>query len=335
MVTIREISVACNLSVSAVSKAINGYPDISEKKRKLILETAQRMGYVPNAAARALKTNRTFNLGVLLQDAANTGLLHRHFARVLESFRKRVESAGFDITLIGRQVGPEGYSYLDHCRYRDVDGVFIACVDFETPEIFDLAESKVPVVTLDRPFPGCSNVVSDNEGGMIQSVKHAASLGHERIAYIYGTPSYVTQCRRQGYRMGLEAAGIPLRPEYEVQGCYRDIEACGVVTRQLLALDEPPTAIIMTDDLSAWGGIAAIRDAGLRVPEDISVIGYDGEDFYGNMEKLTSINQNAEILGCRAAESLLRRIEDEAAVTDQVELVPIQLVLGETAARRI
>ena len=118
MVSMKEIAKQCNVSVATVSKALNGYSDIGEETKNYILRTASEMGYLPNSSARALKTKRTFNLGVLFVDEARSGLTHDYFNRVLESFKSTAEAKGYDITFTSGNVSGKRMTYLEHCRYR-------------------------------------------------------------------------------------------------------------------------------------------------------------------------------------------------------------------------
>lgn len=129
-ITIKDVAARCGLSVSTVSKAFNHYCDISEHTREMVQRTAREMGYFPNAIARALKANRSYNLGVLFVDGSETGLTHDFFAAVLEGFKAEAERCGYDMTFINHHIGRTAMSYLEHCRYRNVDGICLACVDF-------------------------------------------------------------------------------------------------------------------------------------------------------------------------------------------------------------
>ena len=135
MVSMKDISETCGVSIATVSKALNGRTDISTSTKERVLEVAKKMGYVPNSSARALKTNRTYNIGVLFADEARSGLTHSYFSPVLDSFRQGVEEKGYDITFLGRHVGKSELSYSEHSKYRGVDGVIVACVDFEAEEV--------------------------------------------------------------------------------------------------------------------------------------------------------------------------------------------------------
>ena len=132
-VTIKDVSAKCGLSISTVSKAFNNYADISLETRELVQRTAREIGYYPNAIARTLKTNRSYNLGVLFQEKRGTGLTHSFFASVLDAFKSAGEKRGYDITFINHHIGWTGMTYLEHCRYRNVDGVCVVCADFYAP----------------------------------------------------------------------------------------------------------------------------------------------------------------------------------------------------------
>ena len=137
MVSMKDIAKACGVSVATVSKALSGQPDIGEQTRELICKTADSLGYMTNSAARALKTNRTYNIGVLFVDERRSGLAHEYFSAVLESLKVEAEANGYDITFINRNVGKKATTYLQHCQYRGVDGVVIACVDFNDPQVLE------------------------------------------------------------------------------------------------------------------------------------------------------------------------------------------------------
>ena len=140
-VSLKDIAVACGVSIATVSKALNNHSDIGQETKEHIRAVADKLGYHPNAAAQALKTNRTNNIGVLFVDEANSGLTHDYFNHVLNSFKKTAEENGFDITFInGGKARINNMSYLSHAIYRGFDGVVIACVDFSDPEVEELVK---------------------------------------------------------------------------------------------------------------------------------------------------------------------------------------------------
>ena len=178
MASLKDIARELGVSTATVSKALNDLPDISEETKQLVKEKAKEMGYFPNLAARALKTHRSYNIGVLCVDDKNSALTHPFFSRVLESLKSEAEALGYDITFIGQRLGKENMSYVEHCRYRGVDGVVVACVDFSKPEVIELISSGLPVVTIDHIFSNAASVVSDNAEGITELME---------IYYFHGT----------------------------------------------------------------------------------------------------------------------------------------------------
>lgn len=334
MVSLKDVAKQCGVSVASVSKALNHMPGVGANTARYIRDTARAMGYLPNAAAKALKTNRSFNIGVLLEDDDRHGLLHHFFVSVLEGFKHKMEDQGYDLMLMNRTVGKRRISYLDHCRHSNLDGVFVACIDFEDRELVELAGAGVPLVSIDHTYPGHPSVFSDNIDGMYQAVRYANSLGHSKIAYISGARAGVTSKRLEGYQKALEELGIPFRPEYHIYGRYRDIPRTHQATLQLLALEDPPSCILMPDDYASHGGQMALREAGLSIPQDISIMGFDGLDYFTFIHpRLSTVAQDASAIGEQAAALLLSEIENKGSgIPGKSIKMPVTLIPGETVA---
>ena len=310
MVSMKDIAKQCHVSVASVSKALNGYSDIGEETRNLIITTAHEMGYLPNSSARALKTKKSYNLGVLFVDAAMNGLTHEYFNHVLESFKYRAEEKGYDITFIAGNTAGQKMSFYERCRYRGVDGVLVACFKYYEEDIQDLIRSELPVVTIDHTFEGKIAVVSNNVQGMEELVSYIYSMGHKKIAYIHGDDTPVTRNRLSGFYRTTQRYGLEIPDEYVKAASYRDLEVAAKATGELLDLPNPPTCIMYSDDYAAVGGMNEIRERGLRIPEDISITGYDGIDLVRMMEpKLTTLCQDTRKIGRMAAEKLISLIE--------------------------
>ena len=309
-VTIKDVSAKCGLSISTVSKAFNNYADISLETRELVQRTAREIGYYPNAIARTLKTNRSYNLGVLFQEKRGTGLTHSFFASVLDAFKSAGEKRGYDITFINHNISGKSMSYLEHCHYRGVDGVVIACVNFYDPQVVELVNGDVPVVTIDHVFNNRMAILSDNVVGTKALVQQAWACGHRRIAFIHGEKTSVTENRIAGFYQACEELGLEIPEEYVRDGVYHDVERCAEEPRALLALPQRPTCIIFPDDFSALGGYNALAEAGLSIPDDISVMGYDGIYLSRVVNpSLVTYQQNTAALGRTAAEKLIELIE--------------------------
>ena len=330
-VTIKDVAARCGLSISTVSKAFNNYADISAETREAVQRAAKEIGYYPNAIARTLKTNRSYNLGVLFQEEQGSGLTHSFFASVLQAFKSEAERSGYDITFINHNIGWNGMTYLEHCRYRNVDGVCVVCASFYSPEVIALVDSDIPVVTVDHAFANRSCVLSENMEGMKQLVEYAASHGHKRIAYVHGQKASVTESRITGYYRALTELGLEIYPEYLVQSVYDSPEAAAQAVKRLMALPVPPTCIMLPDDHCALGALDAARELGLRVPEDLSVAGYDESRIAAlTRPRLTTVSQDTERMGRQAAKYLIDRIENPRTAVSETGMIPTRLVKGES-----
>ena len=327
MVSMKDIARRCGVSVATVSKALNGQPDIGEETRKRVCDVAKELGYLTNSAARALKTNRTYNLGVLFLDERRSGLGHEYFSSMLESFKKEAEAHGYDITFINHNAGGRPTSYLQHCRYRGVDGVVIACIDFTGDKVRELVDSTIPLVTIDHIFEGRACVLSDNANGVEALVRHVYEKGHRKIAYLHGEGTNVTKNRLAGFYRACEELGIDV-PEGYVRECvYHDPDRCARETRALLELPERPSCILFPDDFSYIGGMNALKEAGLRIPEDISAVGYDGLHL-ARVMNLTTYSQNVQDIGRIAAQKLIQLIEHPKTAAPDCTPVPGELLEG-------
>ena len=334
MVSIKDIAKACDVSVATVSKALSGQQDIGEETRKRIARKAEELGYMANASARALKTNRTYNIGVLFVDPMHGGLAHEFFSGVLDGIREEAEKNGYDITFINSSVGKRPSTYLQHCLYRGVDGVVIATADFADPMVLELVNSDLPVVPIDHMFNDHASVISDNLRGMDALVRYVVSMGHRDLALIHGEKTTVTMARLTGFYRACEELGIRVREDMVRESKFHDPEGCARITKEILSLPERPTCIFFPDDYSCIGGYNAIREAGLRVPEDISAVGYDGIPLSRILSTvLTTWRQDSGGLGRTAAARLIEQIEHpKTAILDR-EIISGKLQEGASVLR--
>lgn len=330
MVSMKDIADRCKVSVPTVSKALNNHSDIGEETRTKIKQVAEEMGYYPNAAARALKTRRSYNIGILLQDEAHSGLTHEYFSEVLDGLKVEAEQKGYDITFINSHNNT--MTYYEHCKYRNLDGAVIACADFEDPEVIKLVNKSLPTVTIDYIFNNCTSVSSDNVKGMRELVLYILDKGHTRIAFIHGeSKSEVTKARVASFYRTLAEHGVEIPDEYVRASEYLNATKAENITKELLALKEPPTCIIYSDDLSYSGGYNAVRGMGMSVPEDVSMAGYDGIKLAQIFNpKLTTVKQNSKEIGKLAAQQLIAAIENPKITFVQRITVEGELLPGET-----
>ena len=331
MASMKDIALRCGVSMSTVSKALNGREDVGAATKEQILTVAKELGYTANSAARALKTNRTYSIGIVFTDLSNSGFMHEFFASTLNSFRMEAERRGYDITFISENMGPANTGYLQHALARGLDGVAIICADFFDPMIQELVRSSLPMISLDHAFNNRAAILSDNMRGMESLVRYVYGKGHRRIAYIHGNPTAVTENRLMGFYRACEALGLKIPNEYIEECEYHEPVSCYAATKRLLALPKRPTCILFSDDYSYIGGINAVYEEGLRVPEDISIVGYDGIHMAKMVSpKLTTWQQNTAELGRLAAERLIDTIEHPHTTPPKHIVVQGRLLEGET-----
>ncbi|MBQ6469233.1 MAG: LacI family DNA-binding transcriptional regulator [Lachnospiraceae bacterium] len=331
MASLKDIALHCDVSVATVSKALNGQAGIGDSTRKKVLAAASELGYTANSAARALKTNRTYNLGIVFVDLQNSGFMHEYFASMLNSFRIESERCGYDLCFINSNVAHMNRSYLQHALYRGVDGVAIICADYLDPLVQELALSELPVVTLDHVFNNRTAVLSDNANGMMSLVRYVYGKGHRKIAYIHGNRTAVTENRLAGFFKACEELGLSVPDEYIRECEYHEPGSCYRETKKILSLKNRPECIFFSDDYAYIGGLNAITEAGLRIPEDISVVGYDGIHMAKVMNpRLTTWEQNTADLGKIAARKLIERIEHPRTALAEHIVVEGRLLEGGT-----
>lgn len=332
MVSLKTIAERCGVSTATVSKALNDHKDISEATRKRVRQVADELGYFPNAAARALKTNRSYNIGVLFEEEAGRGLTHEYFSGVLNGLKKQAEKLGYDITFINTCFENRKMSYYDHCRYRNFEGVAIVCADFNEPDVVELMNSELPVVTIDYVHHNCTAVTSNNIQGIEELVKYIYSQGHRKIAYIHGQEgSTVTRERLASFYRAVDELGLELPENYIRTANYLEIQGAAEQTKELLNLPNPPSCIIYPDDTSLIGGRNVIIKRGMKIPQDISVAGYDGIMMSQLLyPKLTTISQNTELIGEEAAKRLIGTIEKPKTTLVERVVIEGSLIPGQS-----
>lgn len=335
MVSLKDIAKECGVSTATVSKALNGQHDIGEETKARVRETAERMGYFPNAAARALKTNRSYNVGVLFQEEAGSGLTHEYFSGVLNGIKVQAEKMGYDVTFINNSYGVKKTSFFEHCRYRNFEGVAIVCADYNDPDVLELMNSDLPVVTIDYVHHNCTAVSSNNIQGMEDLVKYIYQQGHRKIAYIHGQEnSYVTKDRLASFYRTMDELGLEVPDEYIRTADYLETKEAARQTREILNLPDVPTCIIYPDDTALIGGRNVIIEMGLRIPRDISVAGYDGTRISQLLHpKLTTIRQNTELIGSEAAKRLIGTIEKPRTTLVERVVIEGSLVPGQSVGK--
>ena len=328
MITLKDIASACGVSVATVSRALNGSGDISPAQTDRIRRTARQMGYLPNAAARALKTNRSFMLGILYEDRMD----HEYFSLVIEALRAYAEERGFDLTFLSRTTRDGSMDYPEHAARRNLDGVVLVSCRWQEPSVQRLLTGTLPCVAIDYAQDGCDTVVNDNFGSMKRLVGEAAARGYRSIAFIHGETDYVTENRLNGFRAGLRDAGLPEKDAYIRPARFRSAEDSWREAQALMALPEPPDCVFFPDDFSLMGVMDALRRQNVRLLDRFAAVGYDGirpsAYFY---PRIFTYRQDTDAIGRLAVEKLLSRIlRPEEEYTAGTAVVPGEIVPGDT-----
>ena len=322
--TIHDVASRAGTSKSLVSLALSGSPKVSAKSRARIEQAAAELGYRPNAAARSLSVRRSRTIGVLILDLHNPV-----FAEILDGVQTEVRQHGFSTMLVTGGENPTlEQAEIETLREFQVEGLILISHRLPTGVLRSIA-ADVPTVVVTRDdivAPGMDTVSNDDVAGARLAIDHLVGLGHARIVYLSGGDNPVSHLRATGYSAAMTAHGLAELIQIVPGGLtdatgYRAAEA---------ALELNPTALFVANDIAAFGAIAAIENAHLRVPEDISVIGYDGIRI-GGMRRvnLTTIAQPLAELGRRAAQHMLRRITDRD-LPAQHEHVSASLVIRGT-----
>lgn len=333
MVTIKDISKRSGYSVTTVSKALNNYPDISDATKKHILQLCEEMGYVPNLSARSLVSKKSYTIGIVFEEITGVGLQHPLFSKILESFKSRVEAQGYDIMFLSKNMGLQHGGYLEHSRRKQVEAILVLCSNFESEEMKKLYKSDIPVAVIDYSYANVSNITSNNKRGVHQAVKHLHDLGHTEIAHIYGSLELDIGNRRKEYfELAMEKLELEVKDEFMVSGEYFSKEDGYNAMNHILELEKQPTAIFCASDMIAIGAIQAIKEAGLSIPEDYSIVGFDGIDL-GQLisPRLTTIKQNTRRIGEISASLIQQMIDDkEHRQLTETTTVDTVLLAGET-----
>ncbi|MBN1520641.1 MAG: LacI family DNA-binding transcriptional regulator [Spirochaetales bacterium] len=337
MTTIYDIAKETGYSAPTVSKALNGSPEVSERTRERIVDAAKRMGYTPNAMAKALSTKKSYLIGIIYDDLYMLrGMEHPLFAGIIDAFKSRIEVAGYELIFLSRQLGPRKLNYLDHARMRHIDGVYIVNTSLGDTGMDELVAGDLPCVSANDPFPGVPRVVSENYQGARTAVAALCDMGHRRIAHLSGPITEKSPAgleRRSGYLDELSARGIKAEPELTVECAYWHAEAGRQAMNALLDSGASPSAVFAACDTIAYGAMAAARDRGLSVPGDISFVGFDDYEVSAYLTpSLTTIRQDRVRLGTEAAELMLRILSGEDIRPESVPRVATQLIARDSAA---
>jgi len=333
MTTIYDIAKKTGYSPTTVSKVFNNYTDVKEQTRQTILQAAKELGYLPNAHARTLTTKKSWTIGVLFVESSGIGMQHPFFSAVIESFKQVAVSKGYALMFISKDVGGKQSGYLENCKIRGVDGVVVILSDYEDPYFKELLDSDIPCVVLDYETSQAHTLYSDSLEGSLLAVEYLYSLGHRKIAHISGgINTFAGSKRVQGYELAMTRLNLETKESYIVDSTYYSIESGYAAMMQILDLQDRPTAVFVAGDHLALGAMRAARERGLRIPNDLSIVGFDNIELSQYITPaLTTIAQDTALMGSKAADILIQSIDDPSQALESAVL-PVRLIVRDSCS---
>jgi DNA-binding LacI/PurR family transcriptional regulator len=328
--TIRDVAKKAKVGVGTVSRVINDSPAVREETRLRVLAAIDELDYIPNPIARRLSTGQTLTIGVILPYLTMPSYIER-----LRGVQHTLADSEYDLVLFAIENPIQRDAYFQNLSLKSkVDGVLLISLPPNDEQAHRLSSSNIPSVLIDGFHTDlCCVYPDDVQGGRI-ATQHLIDLGHRRIAYLSDflrTPFHPSmRLRYQGYKESLAEAGIPYNPTYQIEGERGRINA-RAMAKDLLSQECPPTAIFAASDTQAIGILEAAAEMGIRVPQDLSVIGYDDirDAEYVN---LTTINQHLEKSGVEGANMLLELLSNPRHHARLEQTIAVDLVVRSTTA---
>lgn len=330
MVTIRDVAARAGVSPTTVSHVINQTRPVSAGLAARVTVAMAELGFQPNTLARSLRRKRTHTLGMIIPDSANP-----FFAEVGRGIEDTSFAAGYSVILCNSgDDSARELLYMDVLIGKQVDGVLLVPTGKQTELTLTVQARNIPVVLIDRDLPGAAvdRALIDNAAGAQLATRHLIDLGHRRIGYIGGPHDRGPEPGRSaGYRQALQEAGLVFDPLLMVEGNFRDAGGYGAA-QTLLALPSPPSAIFAGNDLMAIGALAAARECGVLVPQQLSVVGFDDIHLASVVNPpLTTVAQPKYELGVIAVQLLLARLA-HPELPPARHVLPARLVVRQSTA---
>ena len=327
-VTIRDVARKAKVSISTVSRVLNDTCNVSEHKKLAVERAAKELGYVPNPAARSLHSLKTGGVGILLPYVSG-----EFYAELLNGVDETVQEEGKLLMISTSHNSEDELRGALKGMHRRVDGLIIMAPSTTAEAVLEGQADDIPVVFVNtRSETGEVNLISfDNYAGMKKMAEHLIQGGHERIGLIRGTKNaFDAYERERGYRDAHEEAGLDLDESLIVPGDYSQQSGHDGAVR-LLALEDRPTAIMASNDDSAIGALSAIRDAGLAVPDDIALTGFDDvPSARFTVPPLSTVHVPVRELGVMSIRMLLDRIEQRNGRRPVQKMLPVELRIRES-----
>jgi DNA-binding LacI/PurR family transcriptional regulator len=336
MATIKDIAKKAGVSVTTVSRALNGYDDVNEETRKKIKQVASELAYSPSAVARSLVSKKTRTIGLIISDINRAGAKDAFAYEVLCGINDRTGELNYDLLLFSTNPSKQmEKSYAELCKERNVDGAILSGLRMDDPYLQEVIEQNAfPCVLIDIPRMdrNVAYIASDSKAGASVAVRHLLDYGHRQIAMINGhNQAFVSQERYLGYKEALQQQGITVNEELVIDGQFSE-DGGAEAMYQILLRHPEVTAIFCASDLMALGAMRTLERMGRKVPDDISIVGFDDIMISSYCSpKLTTIRQDKYELGYQAAQLLIDLLEDRT--DNRKTLLGNQLMIRESTRR--
>jgi LacI family transcriptional regulator len=339
-VTIKDIARELGISPSTVSRALKNHPDISAETKKAVHELAEKLNYQPNIVALSLRHSKTNTIGVIIPE-----IVHYFFSTVISGIESVAYEAGYNVILTQSNESAQREATDLRALFNSrVDGMLIS-ISRETKQydhIENILTKDVPVVFFDRWYdnPRTSKVLVDDYEGAYEAVKHLISQGCKRIAHLEAVPGLsISEDRKRGYVDALKDHGHVIDEQLTVICPSGSLEDGQRAAEKLLSLKNPPDGIFANNDLLAFGAMQVIKKKGLKIPDDIAMMGYSNWFFSALMDPpLSSVHQPGFEMGQEAARLLIRQIElkgkDNAEVKPEKKILKTHLVIRESSLKK-
>ncbi|MER2598691.1 MAG: LacI family DNA-binding transcriptional regulator [Caldilineales bacterium] len=339
----KDVALHAGVSIATVSHVINGTRFVSDETRDKVLAAIESLNYRPNAIARGLATNSTHKIGLIISDITNP-----FFTAIARGVEDVISSYQYNTIFCNTDEDPQRETnYLNLLAAQHVDGIIISPTGVHCDTLLALANSGVPIVQLDRRSPNITAplVAVDNEAGSYQAIRYLLELGHRRIAYVMGIDTVSTQTERlNGWQRALTEAGVAVdeglivRADPRFYGMqsgsgaatrrdsHHGLPAVHQAIRMILQTPQRPTAIFVANNQLTLGTLYALKEYGLRCPEDISLISFDDHDWAPLFNPpLSVVRQPTHKIGLAAAELVMKMVKQQPV--DTPPLLPVELVI--------
>ncbi|WP_078381317.1 LacI family DNA-binding transcriptional regulator [Sutcliffiella halmapala] len=335
MTTIKDIARVAGVSVTTVSRALNGYSDVSKQTRQRILDVAKELNYSPNTVARSLVMKKSKTIGLLVSNMNREGVKDNFTFEILCGLNQASADAEYDLVLFSTTSSKQREkTYTQLCRERRVDGVIIQGIKTDDPYLEEVLQSDIPCVLIDIPIESntVGYVTTDNVRGAKIAVLHLIEQGHKNIGLINGhSKADVSTRRLQGYVEALEENNLRLKTGWIKNGQFAE-HLAEAAALELLTEHPELTAIFCASDLMALGAMKAVGKLGKRVPEDVAIIGYDDILLASYVSPtLSTIRQDKYRLGYEAAMLLINMLENQ--LESKAKIIDTELIIRESTKK--